>query len=426
MTSESRTTFVFIQLPDTGELVVVGRYALESTRGGPLGRFVYGKSYLDRANAIALDPENLPLTAREYTTVKNNGMFGVLRDAAPDYWGRMVIDRSGRVVLDELDYLLATTDVRVGALSFAPDPAPPALNYEGVLSMDQLSSAAQAASDLEGVVEGGEPLHGPLHQLLHLSSPMGGARPKAVVLDAASQLWIAKFPARADRWVNATVEAAWLDLAAMCGIRVPPTEIIRIGDARVLLVRRFDQEPSGTGTTRRPFISAYSLFDLDDQVSDRRAWSYLEFAQLVRKVSGRPQEDSRELFRRAVFNALTSNLDDHPRNHAMLMEAATWRLSPAYDLTPSRASSLDFRELAMICGLAPGRDRWANRANLVSGCGYFGIGENEAQGIIATMKDIVLSNWEGAMTGRGATAQDRANISHAIVSSYPGFEYPAT
>jgi serine/threonine-protein kinase HipA len=423
MTSSEGDTFVFIQLPATGAIVVAGRYSLESTAGGRIGRFVYGNTYLRRPEAIALDPENLPLIELEFTTTNNDGMFGVLRDASPDYWGRLVIDRRGPAATNELEYLLATTDVRVGALSFGPDAVPGKVRYDGVLKLVQLSAAAAAADALEGELDGEEPLATELEDLLHLSSPMGGARPKTVVIDERGQLWMAKFPARGDRWNNAITESAFLALARLCGLRVPNTKVVRIGDLAVLLVQRFDQEPSSKGPIRRPFMSAYSLFDLDEKVLDRRRWSYLEFSHLVRKFSSRPAEDARELFSRAVFNALVSNLDDHPRNHAMLMLQGKWRLSPAYDLTPSRTRSLERRELAMACGITPGRERWANRQNLISGAGSFGIDKAEADNIIMKMMNTISSSWERLVTAEGGTAQDRANISHAFPTAYPGFEY---
>ena len=104
MTSKGGS-FVFVQLPSTRETVICGRYELEEVRAGFLGRFVYGRTYLDRPDAVAIDPVNLPLKDSEFTTTKVDGMFGALRDTAPDAWGRMIIDRRDRgKTLNELDY----------------------------------------------------------------------------------------------------------------------------------------------------------------------------------------------------------------------------------------------------------------------------------------------------------------------------------
>ncbi len=424
MTSKKQSTFVYFQLPETNEIVVAGRYTLDMTGSEPVGRFVYGLSYLARREAIPIDPENLPLQTGEFETVRNAGLFGVLRDAAPDYWGRLIIDRRGLGTDTELQYLLETNDARVGALSFGPTSSPAALNFEGLFAMEDLQRAAKATAAVEGEIAGEPAAAEEFYELLHRSSPMGGARPKTVIIDQQGQLWVAKFPARKDRWNNALIEGSFLTLAKGCGICTPETQIVHLPDGvDVLLVKRFDQEPRRNGVTRRPFISAYSLFDLDEYIADRSGWSYLDFAQIVAKTSAKPREDCHELFRRAVFNALVSNLDDHPRNHAMIYESAGWRLSPAYDLTPSRTQSKDNRELAMICGTVPNRERWANRKNLVSGAGYFDLSQTEAEAILSSMKSQVLSEWENTVTSLGGSSQDCANISHAIVSEYPGFEY---
>jgi serine/threonine-protein kinase HipA len=123
-----------------------------------------------------------------------------------------------------------------------------------------------------------------------------------------------------------------------------------------------------------------------------------------------------------VFNALVSNTDDHPRNHAVLgTDTREWRLSPVFDLVPSNDRSLDDRSLAMTCGVTPGRERWANRLNLVSGAQHFGLGIEEADTLITGMKEIIVGRWEDHVRIHGGTAQDARNIAHAI--AYPGFEY---
>lgn len=136
MTSEEET-FVFVRLPTTGETVVGGRYRLEERQDGHVGSFVYGQSYLNRAEAVAIDPINLPLRDTEFTTAKVGGLFGALRDTAPDAWGRMVIERRDRNRgYNELDYLLGSSDVHVGALSYGPDLEIPALDYSTAYSLE--------------------------------------------------------------------------------------------------------------------------------------------------------------------------------------------------------------------------------------------------------------------------------------------------
>jgi serine/threonine-protein kinase HipA len=420
MNSSRPGTFVFVQLPATNEIVVAGRYEMETTITGSVGHFVYGRSYLDRTEAVALDPINLPLAETTYLTTLNRGLFGALRDAAPDFWGRVVIERTHRPA-SELDYLLATSDVRVGALSFGPTPIPPQLDYGAGVPMAKLERAAAAAASVEAAMAGEVVAVELDPALLEPSSGIGGARPKTVVVDDDAQLWIAKFPSRTDRWDNALAEALYLRLARECEIRVPETRVLRIAERLVLLVRRFDQSP---GPVRRPFLSAHSVLALDEGVVDRAGWSYVDLAHVMRRISARPEEDARELFRRAVFNALTSNTDDHPRNHAMVYEDEGWRLSPAYDLTPSAGRAEGERLLAMAVGTLPGVNaRWANRGVLLSGAAHFGYEQDEAEALITAMKEHICEVWRTRLFEIGGTPVLAEQVAHAFPDRYPGFEY---
>jgi len=423
MTSSPDGTFVFVQLPSNEEVVVAGRFVLKSGSIGDVGRFRYGKSYLARENAIPLDPVHLPLVGKEFRTTLNGGLFGALRDVAPDFWGRTVIERSGQPA-NELEYLLATSDVRIGALSFGPTPDPPHLDYRGAVPLERLKRAASSAAAHEAAIAGMESDEELDPAFLDPSSGVGGARPKTVVIDEVGQLWIAKFPSRADRWDNALAEGTCLRLAAECGIRTPETRVIESGEKRILLVRRFDQSPGTSGPRRRGVLSAHTLLGLSDNVVDRSGWSYIDLAHLLRRTSSSPRADARELFLRAVFNALVSNLDDHPRNHAIVRDTGGWRLSPAYDVTPSATQSQDERLLAMSIG-EPGTDRprWANRANLVSGAPHFGVAKDEADELISAMKARVMERWRPLVAELGGNDIFAVQIAHAFPNRYPGFEY---
>lgn len=419
MTSSRPGTFVFIQLPSTNEIVVAGRYELDPIPDGPVGYFTYGRSYLEREDAIALDPIHLPLRSGEFRTALNDGLFGALRDAAPDFWGRVVIERRGSPA-NELDYLLATSDLRTGALGFGPTPTPRAPDYTSALPISALDRAADAASEVEAGVAGHATDFEIDQALLDPSSGVGGARPKTIVRDEAGQLWIAKFPARNDRFNNAVAEATCLRLAALCGIEVPECRVLDVDGRSILLVRRFDQEP---GPIRRPFLSAHTLLGLGISTTDRTGWSYIDLAHVLRRIGREPELDARALYRRAIFNALISNLDDHPRNHAVIWRDG-WRLSPAYDLTPSVERSQDLRRLAMDIGADRNADpRWANRSNIVSSAGHFGLPETEADRLISEMKDLVVFRWR-AVAQEVAPGFDVADqIEHAFPDRYPGFEY---
>ncbi|HEX9781117.1 MAG TPA: HipA N-terminal domain-containing protein, partial [Opitutaceae bacterium] len=193
MTSE---TFVYIMLPGETAFVTAGRFVLaEDRHGAPLGRFVYGRSYLARADAVALDPIELPLGERTYETLRLKGMFGALRDASPDYWGRRVIEKhDGIAQLGEIDYLLHSPDDRAGALSFgrAVTPPAPARTYNRTVDLARLQALADQLISEETSTEATRAELAQVQDLLLLGTSMGGARPKVVVEDE-SQLWIAKF-----------------------------------------------------------------------------------------------------------------------------------------------------------------------------------------------------------------------------------------
>jgi serine/threonine-protein kinase HipA len=415
-------TFVFVQLPGSVSPVVAARYELESTAAGPLGRLAYGRSYLERPEALALDPVHLPLSEEEFTTTKIGGMFGALRDTAPDGWGRMVLERAGpRRSWTELDYLLEASDARVGALRYGPEPGAPT-PHGRIHAMEDLERLGAAAEALQDEAAGqAPPLQDDIADLLDPSSGLGGARPKTSVVDERGQLWVAKLPARGDRRINAVIEGAYLGLAALCGIRVPFSRVLNVAGRPTLLVERFDQAPASGGETRRLYLSAHTLLGLDESVLDRRKWSYLELAHVLRRISDEPEVDVIELFRRMVFNALVTNLDDHPRNHAVIGTAGGgWRLSPAFDLVASNAASTTNRELAMACGVLPGRERWAGRANLVSGCRHFGLTPDAAASIIDEIKAVVAASWHAQVRAAGGTDQDCENVAYAV--AYEGFE----
>jgi hypothetical protein len=204
--------------------------ALELTtdrRGNPLGRLVYGQSYLARGDAVALDPVELKLSPRVYETTAMNGIFSVLRDAGPDYWGRLVIERHiGKAPLSDLDYLLHSPDDRAGALGFGLGPKPPApkREFNQTINLAELQAIADAIINNEELPAGTEQEQ--VDQLLRAGTSMGGARPKTVVDDDG--LWVAKFNRRDDRWNSARVEHAMLTLARACGLTTAGNRVHRI------------------------------------------------------------------------------------------------------------------------------------------------------------------------------------------------------
>jgi serine/threonine-protein kinase HipA len=286
-------------------------------------------------------------------------------------------------------------------------------DYNRVVYLGELREAARLIETGASIEE----IREQVRQVLEPTTSMGGARPKNTVEDDGG-LWVAKFPARGDRWNNAAVEAGMHRLAARCDIRVPETRIERLGEESVLLLRRFDLEKVEGGYYRQRMASALTVLDAADSPTDRTNWSYLLLADELQRWSSRPREDKAELFRRVVFNVLTSNNDDHPRNHAVVAAGKDWRLAPAYDLTPSPQLGREERDLALVCGRIGTR---ATRQNLLSASPRFGLPPEEASGLIDRMAQIVRRYWRPDVFAQGGAEADCAAIEPAFV--HAGFEY---
>jgi len=359
----------------------------------------------------------LPLAPRRTQTVKLKGIFGALRDASPDAWGRRIIEKhTGRADLTEVDYLLHSPEDRAGALSFGRDKLPPApiRKFNQVIQLEALLAAAEQFMEDEAAGRPGVP-----EQMLKLLQPgtsMGGARPKNVVEDAEG-LWLAKFPDRGDKWNNARVEGAMLALAQECGLRVSRHRIETVAGKDVLLVQRFDRTLTADGYLRHRMVSGLTALGAEDSHGDRAKWSYLLLADELRRRSARSAQDLEELLRRMVFNALISNTDDHPRNHALIVTTDKWELSPAYDLTPNPLTSAEKRDLAMTCG---NFNRYANRADLLSQHGQFKLSLAQATAIVNQVQQVVTARWHAVLRQHGATPADCDTLADAF--NYPGFE----
>ena len=422
MTSEAPSEcFVYITLPGEVGPVTAGRFVLgRDRRDVPEGRFVYGRSYMERPNAVALDPIELKLAPRTYSTVTLGGLFGALRDASPDYWGRRVIQRHlGKAQPSEMEYLLYSPDDRAGALGFGLNQAPPApkrtfnqtldlANLQAIadkIVADEEAPAAAANADAAQQVE----------NLMLIGTSMGGARPKAVVEDEAG-LWIAKFNRPDDDWNSARVEHAMLMLGRACGLTTAESRVEVVGGRDVLLVKRFDREKVEGGYLRARMVSALTLLRAEDTYQSRDKWSYVLLAEELRRVCDDPEENARELFRRMCFNALISNVDDHPRNHAVIAKDAAWKLSPAYDLTPAVPISIERRDLAMACGDA---GRFASAENLLSQRARFLLDNDDARGIVDAMEVQVRASWYATARAAGVRERDCEKIAGAF--AYEGF-----
>jgi serine/threonine-protein kinase HipA len=414
-----RECYVYIVPPGATEFVTAGRFRVSPTPDGEaVGEFVYGRRYLERDDAVELDPVELRLRRGPYETARMEGFFGAIRDSMPDFWGRRIIERNtGHTQLEEFDYLMQGPDDRAGALGFGLNVEPPAprRKFNRTLDLERLLVTADAIIKDEPDIAGSAA--GQVEALMLLGTSMGGARPKAVV-QHDQDLWLAKFSRQDDRWDHPRVEHGLLKLAEACNLTVADSEITTVAGRDVLLVHRFDRHRTEGGYRRHRMVSALTLLQIDDDPTARTDWSYILLADELRRVSAEPAADLRELFGRMCFNAAVSNLDDHPRNHAILAKKRDWRLSPAFDLIPSPVIAIDRRDLAMRCGRF---GRYANRENLLSEQGRFFLSKTEATVLLDGIVETVRSQWRPVMRLAGVSEADCEAIAGAFL--YDGFFY---
>jgi len=415
MTSE-RQAYIYVQLPGTLDTVPAALLKVEKLPDGTfVGRFRYGDRYLERKDAIAFDPFQLPLgnTVHEFTKLK--GIPGAVRDAGPDAWGRRVIEHKLQRSpgdLEDIDYLLNGPQDGAGYLSFGSklEPSAPKRRYNRTHQLAELIAAAEA-------IEEGKRVPEHILEQLEPGTSMGGARPKATIEDG-NRLWIGKFPEKADRCNFQRVEYATLELARRCGLAVCNARLESVAAHDVLMLERFDREYTEGAYLRIGLVSGLTVLDCDDNYLERERWSYPLLADQLRRWSEKPDADRIELFRRIVFNAAVTNNDDHPRNHALLRTARGWRLTPAYDLVPAPVVSLERRDLAMTIGTY---GRTASIYNLLSQCERFGLtaeaARKEIENIVTTVR-----TWRQHFHACGVSAKDTEYIAPAFLPECFFFE----
>jgi serine/threonine-protein kinase HipA len=395
--------------------------------------FAYGLNYLRRSDALEVDPVSLGIQDRATVQGKRllpiNALplFGGIRDAAPDSWGRRVIEAKLKVPansLPESQYLLHAGSDRVGALDIRKSINDgPTQGTGGTDALEYLMDAAER-------IEEGLPIPAHLEAIFMDGTALGGARPKASVRDGAGVLWLAKFSSRKDSFDIPAIECAALRLAAAAGLNVPPVEVRTLGARKVMLIRRFDRywaEPgkapnaevnlmltqpgNGRAEHRLGFASGLTLVGCDE--TESRTKAYTDLAQAVRNYCHPSviRADNAELFKRMVYNVLVSNDDDHLRNHGFVWEPrlAGWRLSPLYDVLP-RASHATERFLHL--GLGP-QGRLATLDNALNSHEMFTLSRAAASEMIAGIwRDV--REWRVYFETLGVPASEIEKIAPAF------------
>ncbi len=396
--------YIFIHLPDQTNAVPAGVLnMLEAGLQVEASTFAYGRRYLERGNALPVDPVSLSLNygraGGNLVPVAGLALFGALRDATPDSWGRRVIENQLRAPpngLPESTYLDHAGPHRAGALDvrLTRDSAPAAGALPSIMDLQYLLDAAER-------IERGLPVPAHLEVFFAGGTFLGGARPKAVITADGAE-WIAKFPARNDPFNVPLIEHATLELARAAGLAVPRTRVETLADERqLMLIERFDRQPVTQG--RRHMVSALTLLALDESQSPDASYGDIAQALGDHGVSGLIASDRKELFARMVFNIMVSNDDDHLRNHAFLYDpdGEGWRLSPLYDVVPKPQAS---QERRLHLSVGP-NGRVAQLDNAMDGAGRFGLLQPDAAQIIDRIVGAVRA-WRGTFEALGvATAE---------------------
>lgn len=381
-------------------LTPVGQLRFRHVGPRQFSTFIYAPVWIENPRGFAIQPDFSLETGPFHTSGQPGNMrdalAGVFADAAPDSWGRRLLERAYGNGLNEFEYLTLSDDAsRQGALRFLDD--------KGEVIRGRAADAVPRLVDLETITaiarayEQGKEVSREEMQALAGAGGSGGARPKANVRDGDA-LWLAKFTSVHDQQPIERVEVATLRLAAACGIRTPATRLELSGTAfPVALIQRFDRR----GATRIPYISARTALGK----TGAELGSYTEIVDFMRSYSADPMADFRELYRRLIFTILVSNKDDHLKNHGFLyVGAGQWRLSPVFDVNPAPDRNPHL-ETAILEGGA--HDRSIQLA--LEACEFFEIPEPEAREVIRTMAQHISDGWREALRQvgvLGALARD--------------------
>lgn len=417
MANTTKDLFVFANLD--GEFVPAGQLQVDE-EGSRLiaSSFAYGLRYLDRGNAQEIDPVALSLKNKSEIKGKRlvppNGLeaFGGIRDAAPDSWGRRVIEARLKVPansLPESTYLLEAGSDRIGALdvraSLDQEERPA---YESIHNLSYVLEGAQK-------IEAGLPVSEALSRILIVGSGLGGMRPKASVRDDDNILWMAKFPGNTDGVLDVpSIEYATLKLAELAGLNVAQTQLVQVGKKKILMVKRFDRSWTAAARSveiRHHVVSALTLVACHESESNTK--SYMDIADAIRRycLVQTVKSDVEELYARMIFNLFVSNDDDHLRNHAFLwnQKLKGWSLSPLYDVMPHAVIA---SERYQHLGVGP-QGKLATLDNAYATKERFGLSAQQASYIIDRVWRVTRQ-WKTHFESLGIPADQIEGISRAF------------
>ncbi len=398
MPSEPSEAFVWTWLPGEDEPVVAGR--IESIDG--IVSFNYGRSYLDRTDAIPLYLPELPLRRGTIEPPGGLTIAGCIRDAGPDAWGQRVVmqhllgngSKDGDpATLGTLTYLLRSGSNRIGALDFQE-------RSDVYVSRDDMSATLGELMEAAEAIDEGRQLPPALDLALLHGSSVGGARPKALLADGGREL-IAKFSSSTDTYPVVKGEFVAMEIARRAGVHAANVELRQVLGRDVLLVERFDR--LAQTKQRRSLVSALTILELDELMA--RYASYADLAQIVRERFVDAQTTLRELFARIVLNVLVGNSDDHARNHAGFWDGEQLALTPAFDICPQPRSGGETSQ-AMIIG-ADGY-RMSQLVGCVERASTYMLTAGDARELIDHQVDVVRQQWDDVCDAARMSAVDRS------------------
>lgn len=407
MSSNKTEIYVYAHWQGMQEPKIIGILSAQQAKGKKAFSFEYDTTWLKTQQKFLLDPDIQLYGGKQYPNQKEN--FGIFLDSMPDTWGRTLMKRREAQfakeqkekpkTLYDIDFLLGVYDEsRMGALRFKTDPNGDFLDNNKTASTPPWSSIRElqnAASIFENDNDN-EEVNKWLTVLMAPGSSLGGARPKANVLDNDKSLWIAKFPSKTDAIDKAAWEFLAYKLALESGIEMAPCRIEKIlGIHNTFFTKRFDRENG----ERIHFASAMTMTaNSEDTIRDFPA-SYLDIAEFISNYGSNIETNLHQLWRRIIFNIAISNTDDHLRNHGFILTKEGWILSPAYDLNPS----IDKDGLALNIDM----DNNALDFELAKSVGeYFRLDDAQMTTIIDQVV-LVVNNWQTVAKNLGISRAEQ-------------------
>ncbi len=419
MSQRERNILVYADWLNEAQPALMGNLSAIQIRGKEVFAFEYNKDWL-KSNYIQLDPDLQFFSGRQFLNDSKSN-FGIFMDSSPDRWGRLLMRRREAMLarkeqrkenlLFETDYLLGVYDEhRMGALRFK-------LEDTGVFLNDNRAMAAPPFTSLRELeqaslrLEQEDSINDPeyikwLNMLIAPGSSLGGARPKASVIDPSQQLWIAKFPSKFDDRNVGAWEMVVYNLAKQAEINVADAFIEKFsGRHHTFITKRFDRIQH----QRIHFASAMTLLGYSDGADFQEGVSYLQLAEFIMQNGVNIEKDLEELWRRIVFSICVSNTDDHLRNHGFLLTPKGWELSPAYDINPNENGS----------GLKLNISETDNALEIdlaIEVAPYFRIKNDKSIQIVESVKEAV-SKWRTIATQYKISKNDQELMSRAFENS---------